>query len=47
MDVAAIKQNVEMKERSWNLVEKAGIQRCSVRISDFDMNAAHLNECKL
>jgi len=36
-----------MKDRSWTLVEKAGIQRRSVCSLDYDMNAAHLNECKL
>jgi hypothetical protein len=35
-----------MNKKSWNPVEKAGIDRCPVRSLEYDMNAAHLNECK-
>jgi len=47
VDTAAIKENNKMNMRSSTPVEKAGIHRCPVRSLEYDMNGAHLNECKI
>jgi hypothetical protein len=46
MDTAAMKENDEMNKRPWTPVEKAGIHKCPVRSLKYDMNVAHLNECR-
>jgi hypothetical protein len=46
MDTAAIKESDKMIKRPWTAVEKAAIYRCPVRSLEYDMNAAHLSECK-
>jgi hypothetical protein len=46
MDTAAIKESDKMIKRPWAPVEKTGKYRYPVRSWEYDMDAAHLSECK-